>query len=68
MNAKLVNAKLSGADVWNTNFKGAKLLGTIMICNRISDVNLTDAIFDNNTKWPKGFNPIEKGAKNINEV
>jgi len=39
-----------------------------MICNRISDVNLRDAIFDNNTKWPQGFNPIEKGAKNINEV
>lgn len=33
-----------------------------MRCVRLNDAIFEGAVFDENTKWSKGFNPIEKGA------
>jgi hypothetical protein len=51
-NADLENANLEAACVEYADFSGANLTGTRLI----------DAKFNNETKWPTGFDPVEMGA------
>ncbi|WP_082472135.1 pentapeptide repeat-containing protein [Paenibacillus bovis] len=61
-NARLCHADLTDADVWNTNFEGAQLMGAVMLCNRMEDIMLKEAKYDESTIWPPSFNPLEYGA------
>lgn len=51
-NADLENANLEAACVEYADFSGANLTGARLI----------DAKFNNETKWPTGFDPVEMGA------
>lgn len=61
--ADLINANFEGADLTNANFERCVLYGTDMRGMNIETANFQGAVFDQNTKWPEGFNPYSKGAK-----
>lgn len=50
--ANLSDADLSGAELSGANLSGATLSGA----------DLTDALYDDNTIWPEGFDPGAAGA------
>ena len=56
-NANLGESNLSHSDLKNTDFSTANL----------KSVNLRDAIYNNNTKWPKNFSPKKYGLKNVDK-
>jgi uncharacterized protein YjbI with pentapeptide repeats len=52
VDANLTGAFLTKARLYGTNFEGAVLEGA----------SLRDAYYDDNTRWPDGFDPIAAGA------
>lgn len=38
-----------------------------MMCERIQDCLLEGALFDDNTVWPLGFDPLEYGAIKVGD-
>jgi uncharacterized protein YjbI with pentapeptide repeats len=50
--ANLPGADLSGLDLSGANLRGANLSGAY----------LTGAIADEDTRWPKGFDPVAAGV------
>ena len=50
--ADLTGAALAGADLAGANLRGANLSGAY----------LTGAIADEDTRWPKGFDPVAAGV------
>jgi uncharacterized protein YjbI with pentapeptide repeats len=55
--ANLAFADLSRADLHNANLKGTRLEGA-----NLEGVQLEGAVYDEHTKFPKGFNPLAAGA------
>ncbi|HFV0823575.1 TPA: pentapeptide repeat-containing protein [Escherichia coli] len=60
--AILTNSTFCNADVKDSNFSGADLCGANLLCDRYGDINITGALFDKNTSWLEGFDPIAHGA------
>lgn len=55
--AGLSDAHLENADLMEANLKGVYLKGAYL-----NGASLTSAIYDKNTVWPEGFDPIAAGA------
>jgi len=55
--ANLTDANLAGADLRRADLRGADLTGA-----SLRGTNLEAAMYDDLTKWPKGFNPKKTGA------
>lgn len=67
--ANLSGADLSGADLFGTDFsradlRGANLSGAILGGRDFTPPQLTEAVYDNTTIWPEGFDPTAAGAIN----
>ena len=63
--AILQDAILDGANLNNANLYGADLRWARMKETKLDGAKLTNAIYDNNTVWPEGFDPISAGAFSI---
>jgi hypothetical protein len=50
--ANLTGANLLGAFLFNADLSGANLIGA----------NLSGAVYDADTTWPEGFDPVAAGA------
>lgn len=71
--AILINADLREADLSETNLQwsvlafsqlnGAKLHGANLSGTNLTKVDLTDAVYDDATIWPSGFDPQTAGAR-----
>lgn len=53
--ADLRGADLSGSDVGFASFIGANLCGAVLLCARLSEADLTDIAYDEETIFPDGF-------------
>jgi uncharacterized protein YjbI with pentapeptide repeats len=62
MGANLCMANLSGADLHGSRLIFSYLMGTDLSGANLSDADLKEAKYDQNTKWPDGFDPITAGA------
>ena len=60
--AALSYADLSGADLGSANLSDADLIGAELSHANLDEANLEDAIYDEDTVWPEGFDPKEAGA------
>ena len=70
--AKLVRANLSGAtliqaDLSYTKLVRAKLVRADLSRADLSEADLSKAKYDDNTKWPDGFDPVAAGAILVTE-
>lgn len=63
--ADLRKANLRGAKLKPARFSSARLEGTDFTDAVFTDPNLSRATFDDNTKWPEGFEPEKHGAVKI---
>ena len=55
--ANLRGANLSGANLYRADLIQADLTGA-----NLTGTHLSGALFDENTKWPDGFDPMRAGA------
>lgn len=60
--ANLEDADLRYANLLYTDFKGADLRGANLRNAEVDATNFTGAIYDNRTKWPRGFRIATSGA------
>ncbi|MDM8568688.1 pentapeptide repeat-containing protein [Thiotrichales bacterium HSG1] len=60
--ADLTRANLTNAVLIKTDLRRADLRGTIFTGAKLRGANLEAALYDDLTKWPKGFNPKKTGA------
>ncbi|MDD5114971.1 MAG: pentapeptide repeat-containing protein [Methylobacter sp.] len=60
-NSDLRGADLTGAIVTSADFEGARLEGADMRCQSLEGMKIR-AVYDENTKWPDGFEPTAAGA------
>ena len=65
--ANLQTANLEGAKLLSANLTGAYLQGANLTGAYLEFANLTGALYDKNTRWPEGFDPIKAGALLQNE-
>lgn len=54
--ANLYKANLTGANLTGANLKQAKLMGADLREATVTDANFEEAEYDNETRWPDGFN------------
>ena len=70
-NMDLSGANLSSANLSGANLSGASLICTVLIGSFLTNVNLRDvkdlsgAIYNDETQFPKGFNPEARGMVKI---
>lgn len=60
--AVLVKADLNGANLKEANLSKVDLRGADFFGANLFGVNLSEAIYDESTVWPVGFNPVKAGA------
>ena len=60
--ANLSNSKFINSQIKNTNLTHSNLKGVDFKSSNLLNVNLRDAIYNNQTRWPKNFNPDKYGA------
>lgn len=58
---RLDNSVLVGADLTNARLMRASLLGTDLTGTTLEGANLTGATYNDQTRFPDGFDPIAKG-------
>jgi uncharacterized protein YjbI with pentapeptide repeats len=58
----LRNADLTSAVVPGANLRNAKLQGATLTGADLKGADLKGALYDEQTRWPDGFNPQERGA------
>lgn len=64
--AILAGASLARADLYHATLRGADLSGADLSAARHLDAaDLTDAHYDDRTRWPAGFDPPKAGARRI---
>lgn len=56
------NSDLTGAKFREVIFKGVNFTGA-----RLGNVEFTDCEYDDDTEWPEGFNPLERGLVQYSE-
>jgi uncharacterized protein YjbI with pentapeptide repeats len=61
--ANLESADLTGARLTRANLVGANLRGADLSQARLRKANLGNAVYNNLTRWPTGFDPVLAGAK-----
>ena len=66
--AILKGANFNGSDIGHACFKKAVLLDAELLCNRIDQASFEGAVYNSATKWPEGFNPLEYGAIEIQNL
>lgn len=72
-NCEFEQVWFSNAILWNTNFRGAvcrrtffdeaRILGVDFRETEFLDCDFSGALFDEETRWPEGFDPFEAGAR-----
>ena len=63
------NTDFKDSDIQQSEFIGSKLEGANFGNAKFSDdISLRASTYDCTTKWPAGFDPIEAGAKNIEDT
>ena len=65
---KDIVSKLEGADLSGLDLSGADLFRARLIDAELSRANLSGAKYDNDTKWPEGFDPVAAGAVFVDEI
>lgn len=60
--ANLKNANLFEANLSEANLEGARLSGADLVGADMSNAELADAVYDEGTRWPEGFDPRSRGA------
>ena len=60
--ANLSYSNFTKSIIKDSNFTHSILKGVSFKYSKLINVNLRDAVFDKNTKWPKNFNPLKYGA------
>jgi uncharacterized protein YjbI with pentapeptide repeats len=60
--ADLTNADLSNAVLTGATLKSAKLQGATLTGADLTNADLKEALYDSHTRWPSGFDPIQRGA------
>lgn len=60
--ADLTRCDLTGADLYEADLRGANLSEATL-----AGVNLRDAIYNEGTRWPSGFDPRSHGAVLVND-
>ena len=63
--ANLSNSKFINSQQ-NTNLTHSNLKGVDFKSSNLLNVNLRDAIYNNQTRWPKNFNPDKYGGLKVN--
>ena len=61
--AQLRGADLTGADLRGANLYGATLFGAHLTGADLTGANLKGALYDDATRWPRGFDPRPRGAR-----
>jgi hypothetical protein len=66
-------ANLSGANLWGANLEFANLTKENLESTDLTGVSLfratlTQAVFDDNTRWPEGFDYRSKGVISIHDI
>lgn len=61
----LHNANLTGANLEGAALKYANLCGANFSDARLFGAALSGSLYDEQTQWPKGFNPIKHGARPV---
>ena len=67
--SNLSNSEFINSQIKNTNLTHSNLKGVNFKTSKLINVNLRDAVYNDQTKWPKNFNPKKHGAikdKNFN--
>jgi uncharacterized protein YjbI with pentapeptide repeats len=59
----VIPESLRSADLRGTDLRRASLSGTDLREARLSGARLEGATYDDQTKWPKGFDPVKAGAR-----
>ena len=65
--ADLTGASLAEAELFGTRFAGALLSGADLFHCDLSEADLQLALYDEATRWPPNFNPIEAGAVRVGD-
>ena len=60
--ANLCRANLSGANLTDARLIFSYLMGTDLSGANLTNADLKDAKYDQETKWPEGFDPTAAGA------
>jgi hypothetical protein len=60
--ADLKEADLRGADLRGVNLRGADLRGTDFRNARLQQADVRDAVYNMETHWPAGYDPVARGA------
>lgn len=60
--ADLREADLRGADLRGVNLRGADLRGTDFRDARLQQADIRDAVYNVETHWPQGYDPVARGA------
>lgn len=61
----LDNLNLGPIDLSQACFVDASLRGTNLSACMLSSIDLFDAQYDDDTTWPRDFDPQERGAKHV---
>jgi uncharacterized protein YjbI with pentapeptide repeats len=62
MGSNLSNANLNGSDLSGAELRRADLRGTDLRGADLSNADIRAAMYDQNTRWPAGFDPVNAGA------
>ena len=60
--ANLFGADLGWAELRSANLRGADLRRADLRGARLTGANLAEAVYDDETMWPEGFDPVPAGA------
>lgn len=60
--SNLSNSEFINSQIKNTNMTHSNLKGVNFETSKLMNVNLRDAVYNDQTKWPKNFNPKKCGA------
>jgi uncharacterized coiled-coil protein SlyX len=63
--ADLRNADLTGAALPGADLRGAKLQGAILTGADLTNADLKDALYDDRTRWPEGYDPQKGGTLRV---
>jgi hypothetical protein len=61
--ADLTKAVMAKANLFDTDFRGAALNGADLTNARIDRADFTGTVYDQDTIWPAGFDPVAAGAQ-----
>jgi hypothetical protein len=62
-NLNLWSTNLAGADLTGADLRDSCLIGTDLTEANLKDAQLGDAYFNQDTRWPDGFDPLRHGAE-----